>query len=105
MALVIRLSWGTNMAIAIGNAIFPTCPYEVPTCKPSAIKRGQATFFFCSGTPYFAKNRKLKTLFNIQSGNGPGDEHSLLLEIGKDYCCYAFWHSGTNSIDDLQFVS
>ena len=100
-----RLSWGTNMAMAMGKAIFPTCLYEVPTCKPSAIKRGQATFFLCSGTPYFAKNQKLRTLFNIQSGKEPNDEHSLLLEIGKDYCCYAFWHSTTNSFDSLQFIS
>ena len=51
------------------------------------------------------KIRNLKTLFNIQSGNGPGDEHSLLLEIGKDYCCYALWDSASHSIDSLQFIS
>ena len=51
------------------------------------------------------KIRNLKTLFNIQSGNGPGDEYSLLLEIGKDYCCYALWDSASHSIDGLQFIS
>ena len=47
----------------------------------------------------------MRTLFNIQSETEPGDEHSLLLEIGKDYCCYAFWHGATHSIDGLQFIS
>jgi hypothetical protein len=51
------------------------------------------------------KNRNLKTLFNIRSDKEPGAEHSLLLEIGKDYCTYATWHKPTHTIDQLQFIS
>jgi len=47
----------------------------------------------------------LKTLFDIRSDKEPGAEHSLLLEIGKDYCSYATWHKPTHTIDQLQFIS
>ena len=47
----------------------------------------------------------MKTLFNIQSDREIGAVHSLLLEVGKDYCSYAVWHKATQTIDVLQFIS
>ena len=47
----------------------------------------------------------MKTLFNIRSDKEPGQDHSLLLEIGKDYCSYAAWNKSSHTIDQLQFVS
>lgn len=47
----------------------------------------------------------MKTLFDIRSERETSEEHSLLLEIGNDYCSYAYWHQQTNTIDHLQFVS
>lgn len=45
----------------------------------------------------------MKILFDIGSDNVQDKEHNLLLEIGKDYCCYAFWYR--HSIDRLRFIS
>ncbi|HEX8314608.1 MAG TPA: DUF3822 family protein [Flavisolibacter sp.] len=47
----------------------------------------------------------MKTLFDINSAREVGEEHSLLLEIGKDFCTYAFWHKPSHSIDQLRFIS
>lgn len=47
----------------------------------------------------------MKTLFDIRSDKETGTEHSLLLEIGRDYCSYAVWHKPTQTIDQLQFIS
>jgi hypothetical protein len=77
----------------------------VPTCKPSAIKGGKLLSFCVVELRTLQKNEDLKTVFDIRSDKGPGDDHSLLLEIGKDYCCYAFWNSAAHSIDGLRFIS
>lgn len=47
----------------------------------------------------------MKTLFDIRSNREPSSEHVLLLEAGRDYCSYVFWHRPTNTIDRLQFHS
>jgi hypothetical protein len=47
----------------------------------------------------------LKTLFDIRSGREPASEHVLLLEAGRDYCSYVYWHRPTNTIDGMQFHS
>ena len=47
----------------------------------------------------------MKTLFNIGSEKEISHEHTLLLEIGKDFCCYAFWHPQSHAIDALHFIS
>lgn len=47
----------------------------------------------------------MKTLFEIRSEKEMSEEHSLLLEIGRDHCSYAYWHRPTNTIDQLQFIS
>jgi hypothetical protein len=47
----------------------------------------------------------LKTIFDIRSDKEAGAEHSLLLEVGIDYCTYAFWNSATHCIDRLQFIT
>lgn len=47
----------------------------------------------------------MKTLFDIRSNREPNGEHVLLLEAGRDYCSYIFWHRRTNTIDRLQFHS
>ena len=47
----------------------------------------------------------LKTLFDIQSDREINGQHSLLLEVGKDYSCYGYWHRSENTIDRLQFIS
>ncbi|MFL5810508.1 MAG: DUF3822 family protein [Flavisolibacter sp.] len=47
----------------------------------------------------------MKTLFNIRSGREITEQQSLLLEMGRDYCSYAFWDKKANAIDRLQFIS
>lgn len=47
----------------------------------------------------------MKTLFNIRSEREPGEEHEVLLELGNDYCTYAFLHRPSNTIDQLQFLT
>lgn len=47
----------------------------------------------------------MKTLFDIRSEKETAAEHSLLLEIGKDYCSYAAWHRQAQTIDHLKFIS
>ena len=47
----------------------------------------------------------MKTLFNIQSDKEINPDHSLLLEIGKDYCSYGIWHKPIQEIDRLQFIT
>ena len=65
----------------------------------------QATFFFSIESPYFAKKKTLKTVFDIRSLHELGNEHTLLLEVGKDYCSYAFLHRPGKRIDRLQYTS
>ena len=62
-------------------------------------------FFYFRNHVLCKKNRHLKTLFDIRSEKETGTEHSLLLEIGKDYCSYAVWHKPSHTIDRLQFIS
>ncbi|RYZ28584.1 MAG: DUF3822 family protein [Chitinophagaceae bacterium] len=102
---MMKFSWGTNSANEIGNAIFKICLYDVPTCNACAIKAASYFVFLFSKPRTLQKNRTLKTLFDIRSEKEPGAEHSLLLEIGKDYCTYAVWHKPSQSIDQLQFIS
>ena len=47
----------------------------------------------------------MKTLFDIRSEREPGEDHDLLLELGKDHCAYAFLHKSSNTIDQLQFLT
>lgn len=47
----------------------------------------------------------MKTLFDIRSDKQISNEHSLLLEIGKNYCTYAWWNKNQQAIDNLQFIS
>lgn len=47
----------------------------------------------------------MKTLFNIQSGKEIGHEHTLLLEVGSNYCCSAYLHKQGNALDALSYVS
>lgn len=47
----------------------------------------------------------MKTLFNLQSGNEIGSEHTLLLEAGNDYCCQAYLNKADNVIDGLRFYT
>jgi hypothetical protein len=51
------------------------------------------------------KNLPVKTLFNIQSGKEIGSEHTLLLEAGSNYCCSAYLHKQSNTIDALHYAS
>ena len=44
----------------------------------------------------------LKTIFDIGEDNVAGSEHTLLLEVGRDCCCYAFLHRPTNAIDRIR---
>ncbi|WP_162944771.1 DUF3822 family protein [Flavisolibacter nicotianae] len=46
----------------------------------------------------------MKTLFDIGSERKASGEHTLLLEIGRECCCYAFLHRPTKTIDRI-FVS
>ncbi len=47
----------------------------------------------------------MKTLFDIGSEKEISGEHTLLLEVGKDYCCTAFFHKTTNTIDRILLTS
>lgn len=44
----------------------------------------------------------MKTLFEIGSVTAAGKEHTLLFEVGKDYCSHAYLHKPTHKIDYLQ---
>lgn len=47
----------------------------------------------------------MKTLFDIGQDNEESSEHSLLLEIGKDYCSTALYNKKTNSIDRIRLYA
>jgi hypothetical protein len=44
----------------------------------------------------------LKTIFDLGEDKRAGSEHTLLLEIGRDCCCFAFLHKPTNTIDRIR---
>jgi hypothetical protein len=54
---------------------------------------------------YFAKKLFLKTLFHIQSQEHAGKDQVLLLEIGRDYCCYALFDRDNKSINEIRYFS
>lgn len=54
---------------------------------------------------YFAKNHDVKTLFDIGQAKEGNSEHTLLLEIGKEYCVVAFLHKTTNAIQHIRVLS
>jgi hypothetical protein len=54
---------------------------------------------------YFAKKPGLKTLFELGTEKEGGSEHTLLLEIGREYCGYAFLHKPSNTIDRIQLAT
>jgi hypothetical protein len=66
---------------------------------------GKLLCFSILQTPYFAKKSDLKTLFEIRSEKEISEEHSLLLEVGRDHCSYAYLHRPSNTINQLQFIS
>ena len=47
----------------------------------------------------------MQTLFETGSETDLTNDHCLLLEIGQDYCQYAYWHRLTNSIQASKFIS
>lgn len=47
----------------------------------------------------------MKTLFDIGTENEAGSGHTLLLEIGKDFCSTAFLQKQTNKIDRIKVAS
>ena len=47
----------------------------------------------------------MKTLFHIQADEQPGEAKTLLLEVGTDYCSYAFLSKANDSITGLKYVS
>ena len=54
---------------------------------------------------YFAKKPGLKTLFELGTEKEAGSEHTLLLEIGREYCGCAFLHKPSNAIDRIQIAT
>jgi hypothetical protein len=52
------------------------------------------------------KQKSLKTLFHLQSDRNAESSYTLLLEIGKFHCCYAFYDAtGSGAIDQVKFIS
>jgi hypothetical protein len=55
-------------------------------------------------TAYFAKNKtRLKTLFTI--GSDAAESDTLLLELGPDYCCYAFLNHSQKAFRQISYIS
>ncbi len=44
----------------------------------------------------------MKTLFDIQSGRN-ADRYTLLLEVGSEHCCYAFFDKAAQAIDRINY--
>lgn len=47
----------------------------------------------------------MRTLFDIRSDKEIGSDHSLVLEVGREYCSYAAWHKAAGTFDALHYVS
>ena len=47
----------------------------------------------------------MKTLFEIGQEKEAGNEHTLLLEVGKDHCSTALFHKASNTIDRIRLTT
>lgn len=121
---MIRFNCGTIRASPIGNAIFQICRFVISTCKLSAISsltklilipiwtstHGSLFFVYvfaeiCRNELYFAENHRLNTLFDIQSEESTSEVKALILEIGPDYCAYAFLDADKRSFTAVKYFS
>ena len=51
------------------------------------------------------KYGRLKTLFTITSNGAFPEKPTLLMEVGADYCCYAFYREETRSFERITQIS
>lgn len=54
---------------------------------------------------YVFCKKNLKTVFHIEGGGESAEAQSLLLEIGPDYCSYAFLNRAAHAITGLKYFS
>lgn len=54
---------------------------------------------------YFAKKRGVKTQFDIGQEKEVGQDHTLLVEIGKLHCCTAVLHKASATIEHVRLTS
>lgn len=47
----------------------------------------------------------MKILFDIPPESAIGKRHTLLLEAGSEYCCYAYYDKAANKIEALRYLS
>lgn len=59
----------------------------------------------CIEWAYFAKNLGLKTLFDIGINTEDGSGQTLLVELGKAHCCYAYLQKTSNNIGRIHYTT